>query len=143
MDTKYKYVETIGEFIDAIRIRADVFIKEQGFEPGFEPDEDDKLSKYYIAIANGEIVSTARVRETAKGEFKIERMVTKKDYRGNGIGTGLVKHIIAELTNLQPKRIWLQSQVQVQKFYESCGFKAISEPVDLWGWPHIDMEYEL
>ena len=46
MQITYKEIETINEFIDAIRIRVDVFIKEQGFEPGWEPDEDDKVSKH-------------------------------------------------------------------------------------------------
>ncbi|MFH0875453.1 MAG: hypothetical protein V1859_05930 [archaeon] len=34
MGAKYKQVETINEFIDAIRLRVDAFIKEQGFQPG-------------------------------------------------------------------------------------------------------------
>lgn len=72
MNIKYKEVETINEFIDAIRIRIDVFIKEQKCKPGWEPDEDDKNAKHFIAIANNEIVSTARVRETANKEYKIE-----------------------------------------------------------------------
>ena len=45
-------------------------------------------------------------------------------------------------TKLNSKRIWMQSQVQAQKFYEKCGFKAISKPYDLHGIKHIDMEYK-
>lgn len=81
MTIKYKEVETINEFIDAIRLRIDVFIKEQGFQPGWEPDEDDKISRHFIAMVDDKIVATARFRETAKGEIKIERMVTKKGDR--------------------------------------------------------------
>ncbi|MFH1200043.1 MAG: GNAT family N-acetyltransferase [Candidatus Micrarchaeota archaeon] len=137
----YKQVQTINEFIDAIRLRADVFIKEQGFQPGWEPDEDDKKSVHYIAICGGKVVSTARHRETAKGEIKIERMATAKDYRGKNIGRGLVVFMIDEIKTLGPKRIWLRSQVQSQKFYEKCGFAAVSKPFDQWGVPHIDMEH--
>jgi len=141
MEAQYKEVETINEFIDAIRLRVDVFIKEQGFQPGWEPDEDDKISKHFIAVSDGQIVSTARFRETSKGEIKIERMVTKKEYRGKGIGIGLVKYMINKIAKLKPKRIWLRSQVQSQKFYEQCGFKTVSESFDMWGVPHIDMDY--
>lgn len=136
-----KEVSSFDEFIDAIRIRVDVFIKEQGFEPGWEPDEEDKTAKQYIAYAGKEIVATARVRETKEGEFKIERMAIKKEYRGKGIGEGLVDHIINELKKTKPKRIWLQSQEKVKGFYEKVGFKTISEPIDRWGVFHIDMEY--
>ena len=141
MNIKYKEVQTINEFIDAIRLRVDIFIKEQGFEPGWEPDEDDKTSRHFIVIVNNKIISTARFRETSKGEIKIERMVTKKEYRGKSVGTGLVKYMLNEIMKLKPKKIWLRSQVQSQKFYEKCGFKAFSEPFDMWGIEHIDMKY--
>lgn len=143
MEVIYKRTETINEFIDAIRLRVDVFIKEQGFKPGWEPDEDDKSSKHYIAIADGEIVSTVRFREISKGEIKIERMATKKEFRGKGIGAGLLKYIIKEIMKLKPGRVWLRSQAISQKFYEKYGFNAVSKPYEIFGAMHIDMEYTL
>lgn len=142
MSVKFKQVETINEFIDAIRLRVDVFIKEQGFQPGWEPDEEDKISKHFIAVSNGKIVSTVRCRETAKGEIKIERMVTSKENRGKNIGGGLVEFMIKDIKKMKPKRIWLRSQVQSRPFYEKCGFVAVSKPFDMWGVPHIDMDYK-
>ncbi|MFC1722978.1 GNAT family N-acetyltransferase [Nanoarchaeota archaeon] len=139
MEVKYKEVETVNEFIDAIRIRADVFIVEQGFKPGWEPDEDDKKSRHFIAIVGDEIVATARFRDLEG--IKMERMVTKKDFRGKKIGTGLVEFMLAEIQKMDPKRIWLRSQVQSQPFYEKCGFKAVTEPFDMWGCMHVDMEW--
>ncbi len=137
----YKEIETINEFIDAIRIRVDVFIKEQGFKVGWEPDEDDKISKHFIAIVDGKIVATVRFRETGKGEIKIERMATMKEYRGKEIGNGLLKFIVDEIMKLKPKRIWARSQVRSKGFYGKFGFKAVSEPYDEYGVQHIDMEY--
>ena len=139
---EYKEIEKISEFIDAIRIRVDVFIKEQKCEPGWEPDEEDKKSRHFIAILDNKIVATARVRETRKNEYKIERMATKKEYRKKGIGKGLVEYIIKNISKQKPKRIWMQSQVRAQKFYETCGFKTISKPYNLYGIKHIDMELE-
>jgi predicted GNAT family N-acyltransferase len=137
----FKRVETINEFIDEIRLRVDVFIREQGFQPGWEPDEDDKKSEHFIAICDEKIVSTARYREIADGEFKIERMVTHKEHRGKHIGEGLVAFMIADIKKTGAKRIWLRSQVKSQRFYEKCGFVPVSDPFDLWGVPHVDMEY--
>ena len=139
-EVNYKEIEKVDEFIDAIRIRVDVFIKEQKCEPGWEPDEDDKKSRHFIAIVDNKIVATARVRETESKEYKIERMATKKKYRKKGVGKGLVDYIINDINKLNPKRIWMQSQVRAQKFYEMCGFKAVSKPYDLYGIKHIDME---
>jgi len=143
MNATYKQVETISEFTDAIRIRVDVFIKEQKCEPGWEPDEHDKNSKHYIAILDNKIVSTARLRETSSKEYKIERMATIKEHRGKHISTGLLKFIIEEIMKNKPKKIWLQSQVRSQKFYEKYGFKAMSKPYELYEIPHVDMDYPL
>ena len=107
MSIKYKEVKTINEFIDAIRIRVDVFIKEQKCKPGWEPDEDDKNSRHFIAVLSNRIVSTARVRETANKEYKIERMATKREYRNKGISKGLVDFIISYLGKFKPKKIWI------------------------------------
>ena len=95
MNVKCREVETVPEFIDVIRLRVDVFIREQGFPPGREPDEDDKTARHFIAVADGKIVATARLRVTNKSEFKIERMATEREYRGKGIGTGLLNFILA------------------------------------------------
>ncbi|MBI2971040.1 MAG: hypothetical protein HYY37_01325 [Candidatus Aenigmarchaeota archaeon] len=72
-----KEVETISECIDAIRIRVDVFIKEQGFQVGWEPDEDDKESQHYVALVDNEVVATARIR-IIDDTTKIERMAIKE-----------------------------------------------------------------
>lgn len=141
MTVSYKKVTSVPEFVDAIRIRVDVFIKEQGFQPGWEPDGDDKAATHYIATSNGVIIATARVRQTGKGEFKIERMATKKDHRSKGVGTGLIKHIIHELLDQKAKKIWMQAQCQAQGFYEKCGFQPVSKAFDHYGTDHVEMEY--
>ncbi len=138
----YKKVETIPEFIGAIRLRVSVFIIEQGFKPGWEPDEDDKKATHYVAInPKAGIVAAARVREISKGEYKIERMVVAKEYRGKGVGKGLLEYLLLETKRLKPKKIWLRSQVHTKSFYEKCGFKESAPSFAMWGVMHIDMEY--
>lgn len=142
MNPTYKEVQSVSEFVDAIRIRVGVFIIEQKCQPGWEPDEEDKKAKHFIAIVDKTIVSTARARETSPHEIKIERMATKKKYRRKGIGKGLIEYIIQEIKKLKPKRIWMESQVQAQGFYEQCGFKVTSKPYDFYntGIKHVAMD---
>lgn len=140
MTVKYKQTASTKEFIDAIRLRVDVFIKEQHCEPGWEPDEEDKISKHFIAKAGKKIVGTARLRQSNKGEVKIERMVVDKSYRGKGVGEGLLRYIIRQAKKSKSKRIWMQAQIQAKAFYERCGFNTISKPYKLYGIQHIDME---
>ena len=142
MDIKIKEIETIPEFIDAIRIRVDAFITEQGFKPGWEPDENDKTARNFIALVDNKIVATARFRESEPGTIKVERMATKKEHRGKGIGKILLDFMIKEIKKLNPKKVYANCQVQAQEFYEKCGFKKVSEPYDQWGVMHIDMEHQ-
>ena len=143
MKVIYSEIERIEEFVDIVRIRINVFTIEQKSKPGRELDKHDKAARHFIAIANGKIVSAARVRKSAESEFKIGRMATLKEYRKKGISRGLLKYIIKELLKISPKRIWLQAQVEAQMFYKNCGFKAISKPYILWGKPHVDMEFRV
>ncbi len=142
MNVKIKEVETISEFVDAIMIRVDVFITEQGFKPGWEPDENDKTARNFVAIIGDKIAGTARFRESEPGTIKIERMATKKEYRGRGIGKAILDFMIEEIKKLNPKKIFANCQVQAQDFYEKCGFKPASKPYDFEGVMHIDMEIE-
>lgn len=52
-------------------------------------------------------------------------MATKREFRNKGISKGLVDFIINYINKLNPQKIWMQSQVQTQKFYEKCGFMVI------------------
>ena len=139
----YKKIKTINDFIDAIRIRTDVFVIEQKCPPGWEPDELDKKSIHFGVIADHKLVATVRLRKESKNTIKIERMAVKKEYRGKGIGLGLIKYVLNQILKKGHKKIWMQVQLHTQKMYERAGFKTTSKPYDLWnlGIPHVDMEY--
>ena len=142
MQVTCKKVETIAEFIDAIRIRVDVFIKEQGFKPGWEPDEVEKEATHFIAMSNGEIIATARYREISKGDFKIERVATRKEFRGKGISSKLLKFMVHEAQKNNASKIWSQAQEKVKGFYEKNGFTAVSKEYELHDVKHVDMLYK-
>lgn len=138
----YKEIKDIKNFIDAIRLRTEVFIIEQNCPPGWEPDKLDKVSSHYVAIVNDKIIATARLRESPKNCGKMERMVVKKEFRGKGIGSGLTKYIIKQARKKGFKKLWMQAQLHAQKMYEGIGFRVTSKEYDQWnlGIPHIDME---
>jgi predicted GNAT family N-acyltransferase len=141
MDITFKRIDSIADFVDAVRLRYDTFVREMGMQPGWEPDEDDKVAQLFAAFSDGAIVATGRIREVAPAEFKIERMVTRKDLRGSGIGRQMLAFMLAEIKKLGPSRIWLRSQTQAQGFYKNCGFNACSDQFELFGVQHVDMEY--
>ncbi len=134
-----KRVETFPELIGAFRLRTAVFVVEQGFDHACELDEFDAASMHFVVLKDGKVIAAGRARES-EGGFRIERMCVEKELRGKGIGKMLLLYVISELKKLNPKRIWLRSQLTVQKFYEKCGFVAISQPFEFYGKTHVDME---
>lgn len=144
MPVTFKRVESVQEFVDAIRLRVEVFIKEQGCPPGWEPDELDKNAEHFIAIVDNNVVATLRVIDEPAHTHKIERMVVVKDMRGKGIGGGLIQHVRKVLQKKNPKqKIWMQAQCRAQKFYEENGFQVTSKSYDIFNLniPHVDMEF--
>lgn len=142
MPPTFKKVETISEFIDAIRIRVDVFVIEQKCPVGWDPEDLDKVSEHFVAVVEGHVVATARMREDPAGAFKIENMAVKAEFRGQGIGEGLTRYIISVAQKKSPNKIWIQAQVHAKSFYERCGFVAVSEEYDLHNLdiPHVTMD---
>jgi predicted GNAT family N-acyltransferase len=141
MHITFKRIDSIAEFVDAVRLRYDTFVREMGMQPGWEPDEDDKVAHHFAAFSNDGIAATGRFREVAPGEFKIERMVTRQDLCGSGIGRKMLSFMLTEIKKSDPSRIWLRSQTQVQGFYQTCGFTVCSEQFELFGVQHVDMQY--
>lgn len=142
-EIEYRKPASWGEFIDAIRVRVDTFIIEQECPPGWEPDADDKTSEHYIAVDQGVVVATARLREAPPGALKIERMAVRKDSRGQGIGTSLTRHMVHDALRRRPAKLWMEAQSHARSFYEHSGFRATSDEYDMFGLgiPHVVMEY--
>ncbi|WP_433787569.1 GNAT family N-acetyltransferase [Actinomycetospora sp. CA-101289] len=136
-------VTTIPEFVEAIRIRVDVFIIEQHCPPGWEPDPEDRNADHFIALVDDVVVATARLRRDRPGSRKIERMAVRGKNRGCGVGAELTKHVIQSVRDDGCHRLWLQAQVQASGFYQRLGFRAISGEYDFHGLniPHTTMEY--
>ncbi|MET7718486.1 GNAT family N-acetyltransferase [Streptomyces sp. NPDC005407] len=139
----YREARTIAEFVDAVRIRVNVFIVEQDCPPGWEPDDLDKESTQYVCIRDGRIVATGRLREDRPRSLKIERMAVCREMRGMGIGEGLTRFITERALECQPERIWMEAQAHLRMFYERTGFHAVSDEYDLFelGIQHVAMEY--
>lgn len=142
--TSCEAISTLEQFVDALRIRVAVFIQEQGFPPGWEPDEIDKVAKHYVARLENVTVATARAHSTEGGSLKIERMAVLKPYRNMHIGTHLTQHVVADIQQANGHKIWLNAQTHAASFYERVGFRVISEQHYPCGTrvPHVAMEYD-
>jgi predicted GNAT family N-acyltransferase len=123
-----------SEAVRAIRER--VFICEQGVPAELEWDELDDTCLHLLATDHaGNPVGTLRLSP----EGKIGRMAVLKEWRGKGIGRGLMKRLIGEARSMQMEQVALHAQTQATGFYQKFGFMAVGEEFMEAGIPHVRM----
>jgi predicted GNAT family N-acyltransferase len=110
-------------------IRHEVFVQEQKVDEREEYDEFEETSQHYLALADGRAAGTARWRKTDKG-FKLERFAVLENFRGVGVGAGILKTVLEDVIPLamsEGRDIYLHAQVQALPFYARSGFEPYGE----------------
>lgn len=128
--------------IEAKRIREEVFIKEQGFIR--EYDEIDDIATHIVVFDGNEPIATCRVFESRDHEsYTLGRLAVKKEYRGKGVGSGVVAEAERYVAGLGIKNMILHSQLTAKDFYQRLGFSEYGEVEYEEDCPHIWMKKEL
>ena len=141
---KIKKVENDEELKMSLQIRQIVFCDEQKVPRQAEFDNLDHVAKHFLSFKNNIPVGTARLRKKEPGVYKIERVAVLKNERLNGIGKLLMEELITECKKLSDLNIlFLHSQIQVNPFYESIGFKAVGGEFVEEGILHVKMVLDL
>ena len=127
-----------------LQLRSEVFVVEQNcvFQ---DIDDKDQNSWHLMGFENNKLVAYTRL--VPPGEIhkvsSIGRVVTSPSVRGNKIGKELMERSIDTTYNLFGKSsIKIGAQVYLKKFYESLGFKQISDIYMEDGIEHIYMMLE-
>lgn len=77
--------QTDKEIADALSIRNQVFIEEQGVDPKIELDQYDAKAIHFVGYLNQEPIAVARV-QIIDHKGKIQRVAVLKSYRNKGYG---------------------------------------------------------
>jgi predicted GNAT family N-acyltransferase len=142
-DITYKRAASPAELEGAYTVRRKVFIVEQGIPEDEEYDGLDEQCLHYIALGQGKIIGTARVRFLSKERATIERMAVHKDVRRKGIGTGILKLVEDDLKSRSISEAVLHAQMAAVPFYQSCGFTSSGSTFFEADIEHIKMQKKL
>ncbi|KJL04470.1 MULTISPECIES: GNAT family N-acetyltransferase [Priestia] len=132
---------TNDELYEILQLRTSIFVVEQKCAY-LEVDGKDKFAYHLFKKENKKIIAYLRVlpKGISYKEASLGRIIVKQAQRGTGLGRELVARGIDFLENeLHEKTIKIQAQSRLQKFYESFGFKPISDIYADEGLPHVDM----
>jgi predicted GNAT family N-acyltransferase len=121
---------------DAMAIRYEVFVQEQHVPIEIELDSEDAYSVHAIAYdERGAAVGTGRLLPDAH----IGRMAVRASHRGLGVGSILLRALIAEACERHYPQVVLSAQVHARAFYAAHGFMADGDIYMEAGIEHVTM----
>ena len=127
---------------NALYLRHEVFVKEQGIPEAIELDELDESACHLIALHQQETCGVMRIL-LGTDCAKLGRIATHPNYRKQGIATGMINQAITFCHLVGVQTIALNSQTYITPFYEKLGFESEGEPFMEAGIPHIHMVLNL
>lgn len=122
---------------DALRsIRRQVFIEEQQIPAELEWDGQDEDAIHVLAL-DSELspIGTARLLPTGQ----IGRMAVLPEWREQGVGSALLRHLLQVQTKVPLSELYLNAQQSVISFYETQGFAVVGDIFFEAGIPHRRM----
>jgi isoleucyl-tRNA synthetase len=128
---------------DALKIREEVFIKEQGISKQDEIDGFDfeATKAHYVVYKNNLPIATLRVWRKDEKTINFQRFCVLKEYRKNGIGNNLLNLAINDALNIDElETIEFHAQSYLKNFYETKGFVPVGDEFEEVGIKHIEMK---
>ncbi len=123
---------------EAVKIRKEVFVEEQGFSMEF--DDTDRTAAHMVLFDEDKPVGVCRFfRNESTEDYLIGRIAIVKEYRGQNLGAMLLESAEKEIKKQGGKRTLLHAQCKAEDFYQKQGYSRFGE-VDLdENCPHIWM----
>ena len=130
---------TVGELYEILKLRIGVFVVVQNC-PYHEADDLNQAALHVFLEGEDGVQAYLRVmdRGVESKHVSIGRVIASK--RGCGLGGRILQEGIAVAKErFDARAIYLEAQVYAEGFYETAGFRRISDPFDIDGIPHIKM----
>jgi YbgC/YbaW family acyl-CoA thioester hydrolase len=125
---------------DASKVRAAVFVAEQGISHEHVWDEADRAALHAVAYnALGQAVAAGRLLSLGGGVGKIGRVAVHHGLRGSQVGQGVLHALMQAARQRGDTEVMLHAQRSAEGFYLRQGFVMRGEPFDEVGIAHIEM----
>lgn len=126
---------------EALRLVRDrVFIEEQRVPVELEWDGRDSVALHVLAEArNRDPIGTGRLEP----DGKIGRVAVLRSSRGKGIGTAIMRRLLAEASAAGRHEVYLHAQTAAATFYARIGFHETGHRFVEAGIPHQEMRMKL
>ena len=131
--------DTDTRYEDALAVRFEVFVEEQGVPEDLEVDDHEDESLQFVAYDGDENpVGAARLREYEDGAGKVERVAVLDARRGEGWGDALMD-ALEDAARERFSELYLHAQLPAAGFYDRRGYDREGEEFEEAGIPHVAM----
>lgn len=130
MDQEYQIIEAKSEALKAeiIKLRKEVFVKEQGIPLELELDGKDDESLFSIATdKDNHVIAAGRLTFVNQREGIVSRIAVHQNYRGKGIARKIVTHLELLAKKKGLTRLTLKPHDYLHDFYASLGYKKYGD----------------
>lgn len=130
------------ELYEIIKLRLEVFVGEQNCCAHEDLDNKDKKSHHLFTYDEDKVVAYCRILPSGISyqEASIGRVVVAKSYRRDKLGYQMMEKAIKFVeSEFGENQIKISAQSYIISFYESLGFKVISEEYLEDNIPHVKM----
>lgn len=137
-DLEVRLVRTDDEFAGVLDIRRRVFVEEQGLVASGVTDRDDARGVHVVAALAGTIVGCARLTPNLSQprNAQITWVATLPEYRGRGVGTAVMRRLLAAADEAGLQIVTLSAQTHALAFYRRLGFAPYGQRFVVWGVEH-------
>jgi predicted GNAT family N-acyltransferase len=144
MDDKETFVvwraDWVHEGVRLAEIRRAVFVIEQQVPESEEWDGMDAASRHVIAVSSdGAALGTGRLLP----DGRIGRMAVLKLWRGMGVGSALLRELLAIARECGYAETRLHAQTHALGFYRKHGYTPVGDEFMEAGIPHYEMRLAL
>ena len=137
-----KVAQTQSDFFQIVRIRAEVFIREQNVDSEIEMDIKDDTAIHCLATLNNEPVGCLRILMNDDG-VTVGRVAVRKPYRRMKVGKAMMNFVETLPVVKEKGKIAVHAQLTAREFYLNCGFHEVSDIYEEANILHISMEKEI
>ncbi|NQZ82808.1 MAG: GNAT family N-acetyltransferase [Colwellia sp.] len=121
------------------QLRREIFGEEQGISADLDIDGLDNNSFHALAYDKCLAIGIARLALHKNNRAHLARVAIKKEHRGLGIATQLIKSLLVKAKELNIIEVELHAHDHLQKYYESFGFTDTGQTEQVGDHPLIKM----
>ncbi len=134
--------QTLGK--NAMALRTEIFVEEQGVPLELEHDESDAKCEHAVVFNRlNQPMATGRLLPAENGVSRIGRMAVKRVLRGSGLGDTVLQALLDKASSRGDLEVVLHAQTSAQEFYAKFGFKPDGAVYEEAGIAHVTMRLNL